>query len=272
MDNLSNRLDELVKEIREIEQQYGIKFYMKYDPQKEFDITLKVEKLINKQFLVCSDSREIAKNLGIRHAELLRKFTDNEEYFNIITERKFASSEITSFFNVIEDSYTDTSGKSNKCLKLDQSATELLISMFNNKAAIKCKMAYIAQFHSMANFIKDTGQTEDFRNYVKSQYKTHTDVLKEELNLTPKDKQEYINYARLINKKLLGIDKGSFCKEHGIALKDFRSSLNDTMNKQLLELEKRVDAWVIAYSDEGLDNSEIYHKVKERIENYNFKN
>lgn len=266
--DIQNRIEEMVNEIRNLEKEFGITFFMKED---EFPIALQVEKMLNKKVGVFSDSREVAKNLGVENKHILRKYDEHKEYFNLSNESKNGLVKNTPTFTVLEDTYTDAKGEERRCLKSDQEATELLISMFNGDRAIKCKMAYIIQFHLMAEFIKSTNQTEDFRNFVKSQYKSHTDVLKEELQLTNKDGKEYIKYANLINKKVLGTSKQTFCKEHGIEPKDFRSSLSDKINKRLIELEKRVDSWVETYSDLGLIKEEIYYKVKEHIEKYKFR-
>lgn len=265
------KLNKLIEEIRKFEQETGIRFYMKLkDTNDDFLINLQVEQLADKSVKVFSSSLEIVENINDRHDRVLRKYDEFKSYFNVFNDPKIGVVNLPTF-TVMESTYKDKKGEERRCLKFDQEATDLIISMFNTPQAIYAKKAYIVQFHLMKQYIKDTNQTEDFRNFVKSYYRSHTDILKEELQLTKEDTLVYIQYANMINQKVIGMSKARFCKKHNIPKGKFRDYLTDDMLKKISELEKRVDAWIQTYKDEGFSNKEIYEKVKSNIENYQFR-
>lgn len=111
-------------------------------------------KLEIKNEIIYSNSLEIAENIGTRHDRILRKYDEKKAYFT------------DPILGVSEEVYKDNSGKTNRYLKLNKEATELLISLFNTEKAILAKIEYIKEFNNMQQYILETNQAKEYYQWV----------------------------------------------------------------------------------------------------------
>ena len=96
-----------------------------------------------------TDSREVAKMVGKRHADLMRDIARYTETMKKSTERKIASSD---FF--AESTYQDTTGRTLPCYLITKKGCEFVANKLTGEKGILFTAAYIDAFHSMEGTIK----------------------------------------------------------------------------------------------------------------------
>lgn len=98
------------------------------------------------------NSVEVAEMMGIKHYQVLEKLEGTKAVKGIIptlTDHNFMASD---YF--IENSYTDTSGKKNKCYDCTKMGCELLANKFTGEKGIVFTAKYVKRFNEMEEIIK----------------------------------------------------------------------------------------------------------------------
>lgn len=89
-------------------------------------------------------SREVAKMVGKRHADLLRDIETYIEYMENSGERKIASA---NFFT--ESTYIDEQGKSRKCYDITKQGCEMIANKLTGAKGIQFTALYVQRFNQM---------------------------------------------------------------------------------------------------------------------------
>lgn len=98
-------------------------------------------------------SLEVAEMMEIRHGEVLRKLEGDKSVKGIIptlTEHNFVSSD---YFT--ESTYTDTSGKENKCYLITKLGCDFLANKFTGEKGILFTAKYVKRFRDMEQLITE---------------------------------------------------------------------------------------------------------------------
>ena len=90
------------------------------------------------------DSREVAKMLPKRHADLLRDIATYSKYLSDFNERNFA---LVDFFQ--ESSYQDSKGEIRKCYLITKKGCEFIAHKMTGKKGALFTATYINRFHEM---------------------------------------------------------------------------------------------------------------------------
>lgn len=90
------------------------------------------------------DSREVAKMLSKRHADLLRDIATYSQYLSDFNERNFA---LVDFFQ--ESSYQDSKGETRKCYLITKKGCEFIAHKMTGKKGSLFTATYINRFHEM---------------------------------------------------------------------------------------------------------------------------
>jgi len=114
--------------------------------ENKLDIFLKGDKLY-------TDSREVAKMVGKRHADLMRDIARYTETMKKSTERKIASSD---FFT--GSTYTDTTGRTLPCYNITKKGCEFVANKLTGEKGILFTAVYIDAFHAMEEKLKERNQ------------------------------------------------------------------------------------------------------------------
>lgn len=107
-----------------------------------------MEELINVKNIegqVVVSSREVARNFGKRHADVLRDIE------NLI--KNVSTQNCVQYF--IQSEYKDASGKTNKEYMLTRDGFSLLVMGFTGKEALRWKLKYIDAFNAMEKSLMD---------------------------------------------------------------------------------------------------------------------
>lgn len=105
--------------------------------------------IFNRGGQLYTDSREVAKMVGKRHADLMRDIARYTETMKKSTERKIASSD---FFT--GSTYTDTTGRTLPRYLITKKGCEFVANKLTGEKGILFTAAYIDAFHSMEDTIK----------------------------------------------------------------------------------------------------------------------
>lgn len=95
------------------------------------------------------DSREVAKMMEKRHADLLRDIAVNSEYLSSVIQRKIALNE---FWR--KSTYKDSIGRSMKCYLITKKGCEFLAHKMTGKKGAIFTATYINRFHEMEEALK----------------------------------------------------------------------------------------------------------------------
>lgn len=95
------------------------------------------------------DSREVAKMLPKRHADLLRDIATYSKYLSDFNERNFA---LVDFFQ--ESSYQDSKGEKRKCYLITKKGCEFIAHKMTGKKGALFTATYINRFHEMEEALK----------------------------------------------------------------------------------------------------------------------
>ena len=95
------------------------------------------------------DSREVAKMLPKRHADLLRDIATYSDYLSDFTQRNFA---LSGFWQ--ESSYKDTTGRILKCYLITKKGCEFIAHKMTGKKGALFTATYINRFHEMEAALK----------------------------------------------------------------------------------------------------------------------
>ena len=90
------------------------------------------------------DSREVAKMLPKRHADLLRDIATYSKYLADFNERNFA---LVDFFQ--ESSYQDSKGENRKCYLITKKGCEFIAHKMTGRKGALFTATYINRFHEM---------------------------------------------------------------------------------------------------------------------------
>lgn len=96
------------------------------------------------------DSREVAKMLPKRHADLLRDIATYSKYLSDFNERNFA---LVDFFQ--ESSYQDSKGEIRKCYLITKKGCEFIAHKMTGKKGALFTATYINRFHEMEQALKE---------------------------------------------------------------------------------------------------------------------
>ncbi|WP_110930918.1 Rha family transcriptional regulator [Paenibacillus bouchesdurhonensis] len=149
-------------------------------------------------------SLEVAEMMEIKHYQVLEKLEGTKTIKGIIptmTDHKIMVSE---YF--IESSYTDASGRSNKCYELTKMGCEFLANKYTGEKGILFTAKYVKRFNEMeeAQAVSLTGLSPQLQILIQQeqqikQIKTQVDTLTNGLTATPdhtKVVQRVNEYAR----------------------------------------------------------------------------
>lgn len=96
------------------------------------------------------DSREVAKMLPKRHADLLRDIATYSKYLSDFNERNFA---LVDFFQ--ESSYQDSKGETRKCYLITKKGCEFIAHKMTGRKGALFTATYINRFHEMEQALKE---------------------------------------------------------------------------------------------------------------------
>lgn len=102
------------------------------------------------------DSREVAKMMEKRHADLLRDIAVNSEYLSSVIQRKIALNE---FWR--KSTYKDSIGRSMKCYLITKKGCEFLAHKMTGKKGAIFTAVYINRFHEMEEKLKNENGKEE---------------------------------------------------------------------------------------------------------------
>ncbi len=102
--------------------------------------------ITNTNGVLTVSSLQVAKDFNKQHKHILEKIDD------IMAQINSAENSAQYF---IESSYTDKSGKSNKCYDITRDGFSLLVMGFTGKKALEWKLKYIEAFNSMERQLTD---------------------------------------------------------------------------------------------------------------------
>lgn len=108
------------------------------------------------------DSREVAKMLPKRHADLLRDIATYSKYLADFNERNFA---LVDFFQ--ESSYQDSKGENRKCYLITKKGCEFIAHKMTGRKGALFTATYINRFHEMEESLKQktTAPVPVFQKY-----------------------------------------------------------------------------------------------------------
>lgn len=202
-------------------------------------IKVKVE---NKNGNLVVDSRILAKELGVRHDNLLVKI---ENYIN-----KFSSPELSGQFYILGN-YISSDGRNVKMYWITEKGVAQLLGGYNSSVAIAfdLNVAYINEFDRMKQYIKFTNSVEMSEDMLLSKavlVATKKIEALEQKILEDKPKIEYVdnvlNSESLLTTTLIGKDFGLSAKK-----------LNEILSQGKI-IYKQSGTWVLysKYQDLGL--------------------
>lgn len=96
-------------------------------------------------------SMEVAEMMGMRHQKILEKLDGSKTSKGIITVLTEHDFVLSDYFQ--ESTYTDSSGKENKCYKISRMGCDFLANKFTGEKGIIFTAKYIQKFHEMENVI-----------------------------------------------------------------------------------------------------------------------
>lgn len=199
-------------------------------------------------------SREVAKNFGKQHKHVLE---------SIDKMLKNSTADISTLFITTE--YKARNGKTNREILITEKGLNLYL--FNIEGFLQEKLNYINEFDRMKEFIKQSGQIEAYKNFRitgKTVRRDLTNTIQNEIN--PNNSFVFSNYTNLIYKKLFGKTAKQLKTERGLVKKDnIRDNLTLEELNNLIELEDKVRSFIITFKAMGMDEKEIYYKVKDVI-------
>ena len=101
-----------------------------------------------KQNKVTIDSREIAKMVGIEHADLIKKLEGTSKIIGIIPTLRKGNFTVSEYF--IESSYkTEGNNKTYKCYLFTKMGCEFIANKFNGEKGILFTATYVKRFNEM---------------------------------------------------------------------------------------------------------------------------
>ena len=103
-----------------------------------------MQNLIPKINLLTIDSREVARMMEKRHADLLRDLNIFSNYLSDSIERKIALNEFWQ-----ESSYKDGKGEIRKCYLITKKGCEFIAHKMTGKKGAIFTATYINRFHAM---------------------------------------------------------------------------------------------------------------------------
>lgn len=155
------------------------------------------------------DSKEVAEMMGIEHYKLIRKLEGTTDRKGIIEVLADAQMGVSDYF--IPSTYTDTSGKENKCYKFTKMGCEFIANKFTGEKGILFTAKYVKRFNDMEGYINNSKALNSFKAEVTTLI---DDIVSQKINQIEdkcsqyfrpvcKEKQNIVNYI----KRRLGIDK-----------------------------------------------------------------
>lgn len=164
--------------------------------------TLENIKIENKNGEMVVSSREVAKNFGKQHKNVIRAIEEKIEY----------SSKLSSTNYFIENSYIAENGKENKEYLLTEKGFSFIVMGFTGAKADEWKIKYIEAFEKMRNHIQSNPKS------LPTNFKEALQLLlveveeKEKLQLEIKQLEPKAKFAETIVSNEKSIDVGSMAK------------------------------------------------------------
>lgn len=109
---------------------------------------------MNRLQVLTLDSREVAKMLPKRHANLLRDIATYSKYLSDFNELNFA---LVDFFQ--ESSYQDSIGEKRKCYLITKKGCEFIAHKMTGRKGALFTATYINCFHEMEHALKECQTT-----------------------------------------------------------------------------------------------------------------
>jgi len=226
-------------------------------------------KLIMEKGKVFCDSRELAKQFGKLHKNVLRKIEDEIEQ---MTELKIEPSIIRNFF--IKSNYKTKDGREVKRYLLTFEGFQQIALQFTGKKAVINRMKFITFFTETIRQIKkdklkaiQNKMSQEWISYriaTKKARKELTDAINEhvvkyraEVEKKYNDGRYYQHYTRLIYKKLnINLPKGA----------NPRDVLDQKTLAKLTALEYDVADMIDELAKKGLHYRDAYNKIKKYLD------
>ncbi|MCP1306449.1 Rha family transcriptional regulator [Paenibacillus tyrfis] len=108
---------------------------------------MKKLKVINREGVLLTDSREVAEMTNVRHADLLEKING---YVKHLTNGNFRSLD---FF--IESNYQDGKGETRPCFLLTRKGCDMVANKMTGEKGVQFTAAYVTQFEEMEQKLKN---------------------------------------------------------------------------------------------------------------------
>ncbi|MFJ7646951.1 Rha family transcriptional regulator [Lysinibacillus sp. NPDC097279] len=112
-----------------------------------------------------TDSRDVAKMVGIRHSDLLEKIGGSKKvtgYITHLTNGKFRSSD---FF--IQHSYSDDKGEMRPCYLLTRKGCEMVANKMTGEKGVLFTATYVTRFEEMEQIISQASLSRNFVDFEK---------------------------------------------------------------------------------------------------------
>jgi len=231
-------------------------------------ITKEGLKLVMEKGKVFCDSRELAKQFGKLHKNVLRKIEDEIKQFN---ELKIEPVKIKEFF--VYSPYIDKKGEERKRYLLTFEGFQQIALQFTGKEAVINRMKFITFFTETIRQIekdklkaiqnKMSQEWISYRIATKKARKELTDVIKEyvikyraEVENKYNDGHYYKHYTNLIYKKLgINLPKGA----------NPRDILDEKTLARLTALEFDVADRIEELAQSGLHYKEVFKQIKKEL-------
>lgn len=195
-------------------------------------------------------SMNVAEVFGKQHSHVLRDIKELD------CSEEFRKSNFGLSFNVRE--LPKGGSKKEPYYTMTRDGFTFLVMGYRGKKAAKFKEAYIKAFNRME---KELSSWEKTRGLAVSIRKSLTDAIKNNLDTTKPF--VYSNYTKLAVKKTFGKSIDEIREERGISKdKNLRDYLNADETERLNKMESEIAGMVRAFKIIGMDDKEIYSRIK----------
>lgn len=199
---------------------------------------------------VVINSLKIAELLGRKHNKVLRDIRE----FKIIGDCPLNG-----------QSYKNSQNKEQPYYELNK--YQFMKYAMRIKGFEELKNKVIDDYETMEKFIQESKLTEEFKYYRetgKVARRDLTNTVKEVIK--PSNNFVYRNYTELAYKLAFNKDTKQLKAELNLGKKDnLRDNLSSDMLKEILLAEEKIKGMITTFEIMGIEEKEIYHKIKEII-------
>lgn len=194
-------------------------------------------------------SLDVAETFGKEHYHVLEDIR--------VIQGNINSPEFTGLF--LEETYTASNGKKNPMYVMGRDGFTLLVMGFTGEAALRFKLAYIAQFNAMEAALQGKKIEREKGIAVRQSL---TKALQQSTEDARMHGHAYSTYTNCIYKELFGMNASQLREKFGIGRKD---SLRDCFTKEELRAVQSMECLVSGLVDCGWE----YDRVKAFIHENN---